>query len=272
MGVFVKGNRWYIDYYLPDGRRKREVVGHVDKITRTMAEKALKARVGEIVQGKFNLESTKKPVLFDTLMKRYLEWANYHHRRPDRDMSASKPLLSFFGGRYVNEITLWLVEKYKAKRKEEGRKPETINKELGVLRRMFNLAVEWTLISTNPIRGMKLVKVQRYLPRVLTEEEFGRLYRSASPHFKPILLCAYLTGMRKSEIAKLRWDDVDLERGYIYVRETKNNESRAIPIARPLMDTLRELREKAKSEFVFTTHEGDPTRILPHGKGHGLPL
>jgi hypothetical protein len=36
MGVFVKGNRWYIDYYLPDGRRKREVVGHVDKITRSV--------------------------------------------------------------------------------------------------------------------------------------------------------------------------------------------------------------------------------------------
>jgi integrase len=223
-----------------------------------MAEKALKARVGEIVQGKFNLESTKKPVLFDTLMDRYLEWAKSHHRRPERDIAASKPLLSFFGGRYVNEITLWLVEKYKAKRKDEGRKPETVNKELGVLRRMFNLAVEWKLISASPIQGMKLVKVQKFLPRVLSEEEFGKLYQSASLHFKPILLCAYLTGMRRSEIAKLRWDDVDLERGYIYVKETKNNESRSIPIAKPLMDTLREIREKATTEFVFTTHEGEP--------------
>ncbi len=57
MGVYVKGNRWFINYYI-NGRRKREVVGHIDKITRTQAEKALKARVGEIVQGKFNLETT----------------------------------------------------------------------------------------------------------------------------------------------------------------------------------------------------------------------
>ena len=69
MGVYQKGNRWMIDYYLLDGTRKRESVGHVDKITRTLAEKALKARVGEIVQGKYNLEDTRKPIKFDQLKK-----------------------------------------------------------------------------------------------------------------------------------------------------------------------------------------------------------
>lgn len=48
-------------------------------------------------------------------------------------------------------INLWLVEKYKAERKAQGKKPETINKELGVLRRMFNLAMEWKTIGSNPI-------------------------------------------------------------------------------------------------------------------------
>ncbi|GBD38340.1 Putative defective protein IntQ [bacterium HR37] len=200
-------------------------------------------------------------------MEKYLEWAKAHHRAPERDIAASKPLLSFFGGKYVGELNLWLVEKYKARRKAQGRKPETINKELGVLRRMFNLALERKLITKNPIQGIKLVKVQKYLPRVLTEEEFKRLYQSASPHFKPILLCAYLTGMRRGEIAKLKWSDVDFERGYIYVKESKNNESRAIPLAKPLMDTLIELREKTTCEYVFTTHEGKP--ILMHGRGLG---
>lgn len=52
MGVYQKGNRWYTDYYLQDGRRKREVVGNKKGITKIIAEKALKARIGEIVQGK----------------------------------------------------------------------------------------------------------------------------------------------------------------------------------------------------------------------------
>jgi integrase len=258
MGVFCKGNRWYLDYYLPDGRRKREVVGHVNRVTRSIAEKALKVRIAEIVQGRFNIESTKKPIVFDHLMEKYLEWAKSHHRRADRDLAASKPLLSFFGGKQIGDLNLWLIEKYKAKRKDEGKKPETVNKELSILRRMFNLAVEWKLITTNPVQGMKPVKIQRYLPRVLTEEEFHKLYQAASPHFKPILLCAYMTGMRRSEIAKLKWEDIDFKRGYIYVKETKNDESRSIPMAKPLLITLAELRKRATGEFVFTTPRGEP--------------
>ncbi len=121
MGVFQKGNRWYIDYYLTDGRRKREVVGHIDKVTRTLAEKALKARAGEIVQGKFNLEETKKPVIFDRLVERYLEYANDNHRSYKRDVTISKALLKFFGKTQLSDITSWHVEKYKSQRREEKR-------------------------------------------------------------------------------------------------------------------------------------------------------
>lgn len=104
---------------------------------------------------------------------------------------------------------------------------------------------------------MKLLKAPKYLPRVLKGEEFEKLYNAASSHFKPILLCTYLMGMRKGEIVKLKWEDLDLKDSYIYLRETKNNESRAIPIDDQLMDTLLRLQKNSKSQYVFTTHEGE---------------
>ncbi|MCH7535955.1 MAG: hypothetical protein IH948_09505, partial [Bacteroidetes bacterium] len=59
MGVYKKDNRWYIDYYLPNGRRKREVVSieGVDpsKINREDAKKALSIRKSEFAQGKFDI-------------------------------------------------------------------------------------------------------------------------------------------------------------------------------------------------------------------------
>ncbi|HEX3034952.1 MAG TPA: site-specific integrase [Thermodesulfobacteriota bacterium] len=258
MGVYLKGNRWYIDYYLPDGRRKREVVGTADKITRTIAEKALKARVGEIVQGKFNIEQTKKPVRMNVLFDRFLEWAKTNYKNPAKTASAVKPLRAFFGDCLTSELNLWSVEKYKAQRKAGQKKPETVNRELGILRRVLNLAVEWKSLSSNPIQGMKLLKVPKYIPRVLKEEEFQKLYDAASPHFKPILLCAYLTGMRRSEIVRLRWQDVDFESGYIFARETKNNEDRAIPFDETLETELLKLRENTTCEYVFTTDESKP--------------
>lgn len=260
MGVYKKGNRWLIDYYQSEGTRKREVVTipGVDpsRVTRQDALKALSIRKAQIAEGKFEIAQTKKPLIFDRLLERHLEWTKDNHKEPERDFAAAKPLLSFFGGKLISNINLWQVDKYKSQRKALGRKPETINKELGVLRRMFNLAIEWKVISSNPVKGIKLLQIPKYIPRVLKEDEFEKLYKAASYHFKPILLCAYLTGMRRGEIAKLRWEDVDFGDGYIFVKETKNNESRAIPIDAQLMDTLLKLQKNSKSQYVFTTHEG----------------
>jgi len=207
MSVYFKGNRWYLDYYI-NGEREREVVKikgiDPSKITRSQALQAESIRKAQIAQGKFDISSTFKPLSFNDLMTQFLEWANDHHEAPERDFYASKPLLSFFGNKKVSQINLFMVEKYKSERKALGRKPETVNKELGVLRRMFNLAEEWKHISSNPIKGMKLVKVPKGIRRILKTEEVQRLYRSASEHFKPILLCAYFTGMRRDEIAKLK--------------------------------------------------------------------
>ncbi|MGE5444798.1 MAG: tyrosine-type recombinase/integrase, partial [Ignavibacteriales bacterium] len=221
-----------------------------DKITRTQAEKALKARAGEIVQGKFNLEQTKKPVLFAKLIERYLEWAKTNHRCYWRDEQVAKVLLRLFGGKLLSKIKSWDIERYKKDRKTQGRKPATINRELTVLKRMFNLGIQWNMTTSNPVKGVKLMEVPRAFYHVLDDEEFEKIYRASSPAFKPILLCAYLTGMRRGEIRNLKWENVDFSTGYIFVKETKNNESRAIPMD----DTLREEFLKLKrgeSEYVF---------------------
>ncbi|MDA2918597.1 tyrosine-type recombinase/integrase [Desulfobacterota bacterium AH_259_B03_O07] len=262
MGVYKKDNRWYIDYYQPDGKRKRETVTipgvDPNHINRQDAIKALSIRKAQIAEGKFDIAQTDKPVLFEKLMDMYLQWAKDNHKAPERDISASKPLLSVFKGKNINSINLWHVEQYKSNRKSIGRKPETINKELGILRRMFNLAVQWKFISSNPLKGLKLLKVPNFKPRVLKDREFQKLYDSASKHFKPILLCAYMTGMRRGEIAKLRWEDVDFEDRYIHVVESKNNEARSIPVSGMLMNTLKELKKSSETDYVFTTHEGKP--------------
>ena len=51
---------------------------------------------------------------------------------------------------------------------------------------------------------------------------------------------------------------LDLENGYIHVVETKNGESRTIPIVESLLKNLSDLRENTLSDFVFTTPEGKP--------------
>ena len=56
----------------------------------------------------------------------------------------------------------------------------------------------------------------------MTPEEMAKLIDGASPEFKPILLTAILTGLRKSDILGLRWEDIDLDKGQISLVENKN--------------------------------------------------
>ena len=272
MGVYRKNNRWYIDYY-ENGKRKREVVTIPEKdpaaITLREAEAALSIRKAEIATGKFDITKTEKPIKFEKLVAAFLEWADNNHRAPIVDHTVCKNLLAYFEGKNIYALSLWEVEKYKSERKKQGRKPETINKELGALRRMFNLAVQGALsvkVSKNPVKGLKLIKVSKMKPRTYKAWEFQALYEAASPHFRPILLCAYMTGMRRSEIAKLKWKYVDLEDGYIHVVETKNGESRTIPIGESLLKNLANIKEHALSDFVFTTPEGKPYTSLTSWK------
>ena len=264
MGCYPKGNRWYIDYYV-NSKRKREVVTIPEKdpatITLRDAEKALAIRKAEIAQGKFDITKTEKPIKFEKLIEAYLEWADENHKSPERDHSACKNLLAHFSGKNIYSLSLWEVEKYKSERKKQGRQPETINKELGVIRRMFNLATEGALkvkSAKNPIEGLKLLKVPPKKTRKYSSLEFQKLYEAAPNHFKPILLCAYITGMRRGEIVNLKWRDIHLEDEYIYVAETKTDEPRTIPICESLLSTLLQMKKKSDCEFVFTTPNGKP--------------
>jgi integrase len=76
---------------------------------------------------------------------------------------------------------------------------------------------------------------------VLSRDEFDRLMAVAPTHLRPILLTAYHTGMRKSEILKLTWDRVDLNAGVIRLRpeDTKTEEGRIIPLTKELSEMLK---------------------------------
>lgn len=255
MGVYKRGNVWWIDYYL-SGIRRREPVGKDGIITKGMAQGALRARLGEIAQGRYSLDKAKKPISFEKLVERFLEYSEANKRSWKRDICATDVFLKYLSGKKLSDITPFLVEKYKSDRRKQV-KASTVNRELDVLRRMFSLAVAWGLITSNPVSQVKRFKVSNSNLRILSEEEFTRLYNSASSHLKPILLTAVHTGMRKGEILNLKWEDINLERGYILVRDSKNYESRAIPISQILKDELLKLKKQSTGEFVFT-YKGKP--------------
>jgi len=254
MGVYKEGNRWYIDYYLPSGKRKRETVKikSVDPstITRRDAEKALTIRKAQIAEGKFDIAQTRTPILFEKLCNRYIEYSKNNKRSWERDEQSIKHFLKYFRGKTLNQIASWHIEKYKSERKNEV-KPSTVNRELDTLRNMLNKAVDWNMIESSPYKGIRHFRVNNTNLRIISEDEFNKLYQVSSSELKPILLCAISTGMRLGELLSLKWNDTNLNDGYILVRDSKNYESRTIPVNPTLLKVLSNLEKSSQSEYVF---------------------
>jgi len=248
VGVYKNGNRWYIDYYA-DGKRIREsatVPGVLpSKVTKTQAKKALNVRKAQIAEGNFDIATTKKGVLFDRLVEEFIKnYSKVNKKSWRRDVVASKPLLRYLSGKRISSIRELHIDKYKAQRLETisryGRpiSKATTNRELALLKTMFNYAIKRNWLRKSPLR-------------VLSEDEFKQFYNEAAEHFKPILIMAYTTGMRVSEILNLKWENVDLDKGYLLVVNTKSGYSRQIQINSLLHDTLKSLEYSGSSEYVF---------------------
>ncbi|MHC4278362.1 MAG: tyrosine-type recombinase/integrase [Planctomycetota bacterium] len=240
MGVYRKGDKWFIDYYY-HGRRIRELAGH----TKTQAEKALQIRKAEILQGKFKIQDVKPSPRFEDFVKQFLEWSRDNKRSWHRDRTLVLPLIRFFGRKCLREITPWIVERYKHERLKatvRGKPiaPATVNRELACLRRMFSLAIRWERADGNPAARFKRLQEPNHAHKILSSEEIDRLLTACTSHSRAMVLLALHTGMRLGEILELTWERVDLSQGVITLIHTKNGRVRRVPLngaARELLNS-----------------------------------
>lgn len=71
--------------------------------------------------------------------------------------------------------------------------------------------------------------------------------------------------MRRSEILNLKWGDINFKEGYITVRESKNNDSRTIPMNKVLIETLKSVNNNSTGEYLFAHSSGEPVKSVKKG-------
>jgi excisionase family DNA binding protein len=250
-------DRWSI--HCKDGRKRvREVVK--DAQTRGEALVALQRRVAESFNGRFNPTRRVEPMRFARLAELYLdEHAKATKKSWRTDFYALKSHLTpYFGNLRLEDITPLVVEKYRTKRLRAVSESST-NREMALLKVMFNLAIDWGFASENPLRKVKMFSEKDNLKeRVLTEEEETRLRAASAPHLRLIITGLLATGARISELMALRRSAVDLERRTILLTKTKSGRNRVIPINAQLHEVLTALKARSKGERVFAGPEGEP--------------
>ncbi len=176
-------------------------------------------------------------------------------------MRSVKALSEFFSGRVLELIDAGTVEKFKLYRSRQPRKnardgrlvtPAAVNRDLAVLRILFNLAIRLGKARHNPVAGVRFFKEHPKHMRVLTAEEEGHYLEAASSLLHDIAIVMLETGMRPGEVCHLRVTDVDLIQTSVCLREGKTvHATRHIPLTRLALDVLARRSAKAKSEWLF---------------------
>lgn len=144
--------------------------------------------------------------------------------------------------------------------KERG--PYMSNRTLAAIRRLFSWAVERDMIDASPAMNVKPVGKEVSRDRVLTDEELRAFWKATEADdypWHPFLRTLLLTAQRRSEVAQMRWADVDIEGDkplWSIPREfTKMDRAHDVPLAPEVVGILDAL-PRNPGPYVFSTVDG----------------
>ena len=145
----------------------------------------------------------------------------FYERREEGDVLATN-----------QEIRQWILALLRA-----GRSPSYANQALSALRFLHR----HVLGEPGPVAEVPSPKRKKRLPKVLGRAELRRFFEQLpTPKARAMVLTMYAAGLRVSEVARLRVDDIDSDRGQILVREAKGGKDRYVMLSPALLGALRE--------------------------------
>jgi len=233
---------WYI-VYQQSGKRKWEKIGWASEgYTAAMASQIRAERVRD-TRGHTELLQTKDITFGEAWA---LAWQRHiqHLASAKDDAYRYKAHLSEpLGNLHIAKITPEDVEAIKGGLVKAGKAPATIKHIVGLIGKIYNYLMRWGIYSgPNPIRTVHIPKVDNRRMRFLTKEEAATLLTSLkkrSLYTWRISMMSLYTGMRASEIIRLKGEHVDLDKGQVQVRDTKkSSNNRVVYLPSPIKELL----------------------------------
>ena len=138
--------------------------------------------------------------------------------------------------------------------------PGTINREMGFLKHVYNVAMRDGKTDRNPVARLRMLREPSGRTRYLSDDEETQLVDALPGEAdRPRLQVLLNTGLRKSEFLGLRWRYVDFKAGVLTIPRSKNGAARHVPINSTVRGILSRLaRPLNASALVFPNSVGGP--------------
>ncbi len=245
--------------------RRRRITRVVDNLT--IARETEAAIKGDLVRGEFDINrKAKKVPTLSQVWTKYLAWALQNKKTWKCDQyNYQTHLEPRFGKKPLDVISSLDIERLKLEMKKSVNKQgrpfsqATIKHQVVLLSRLYNLARRWGIYSgENPVDRVEKPRLDNLQTEFLSDEEADRLLKTldAWPCRESAAFVKFTlyTGLRRSELFKLTWEDVDLSRSMITLREPKGGKTQTIPISAQALEVLKGL--EPSSPYVFPGKNG----------------
>ena len=166
-------------------------------------------------------------------------------------------LKPFFGDKEPKEILPSDVERLTS-RLLKKRSPQTTAHVLNLLTWIVNYAVDQNLCNPLPFKIRK-PRIHNLKTECLSSEQLKRLLDAieadSNIQAKNLMKMALFTGMRRGELFRLQWEDIDFQSGTVLIRNFKGGPDQRIPLNEPAKQVL-ESHQKTTSPYVFPGRKG----------------
>lgn len=253
MALCKRNNIWWIRLS-HNGKRVQKSTETTNKTAAQELHDRLKADLWRL--GKLNEKPEK------LWQEAVVKWLDVCKRKSKRSLEEAGFHLMwvepYLKNKKLVEIDIDLIDKIiESRKKEKAVSNATINRLLEVIRAILNNAVRkgW-LDKLPPISLFDEVERDRWL----TKDEAERLLKELPLHLSDMAAFSLLTGLRKANVAGLKWRNVDLVRRHAFVSASQSKTNKAIPV--PLSTEAVAIIRKQMGkhmEFVFT-YQGKPIK------------
>jgi len=288
-------------YYCEYRRGSRVKIGRFQTLSVKDARERAKDILKEVYAGgdpALAMRRKRKAISYDLFLKdHYAPWALINHTNKTDVVDKIRCGCADLLNKRILELTHYEVEKWRMSKLSNGLSPSTINRYYTALRSTLSKAVEWEFLPSHPLQKMRPLKTDPNLKvRYLTKDEETRLrkklderenqirekrnrgniwraergYQSKpdltgqifADHLKPMILLSMNTGMRRGEVFKLKWCNVNFEINQLTIvgSTAKSGKTRHIPLNKEALKTLDSWRKQRPNHetLVFTNQLGGP--------------
>lgn len=263
MGISPVGKQektFYVTYY-KDGKSYEEPVGHQHRDNMTAASAA--AERWRRITGKSPTNEEWRKLMrkqkwtFDAIWELYKETYPHHKGRSTDEYRYRNFIKPLVGLKRPDKLTPLDADRLRLKQLK-GAAPKSIANTLELLRRLLNFAASRELCNM-PSFKVKVPRTDNEKTEDLTPKQFQALMKAIdeSEHHDAanMMRLALATGMRRGEMFKLQWDDIDFRKGFITLRQPKGGKTQTIPLSMMARSILKN-HPKGSGPYVFPGRGG----------------